>query len=152
MSAPRLLIMDEPTTALTRREVETLFRVVLEIQRQGIAVLFVSHKMREMLEISEWLTVIRNGRKVAEGKTGRFDEASITRHMTGQDLAGKPKYWQPDAGGKPPRLDVRGLILVGGTGGNDLRLEAGEIVGLAGLLGSGRTELALALFGIAPGH
>jgi simple sugar transport system ATP-binding protein len=151
MSDPRLLIMDEPTTALTRREVETLFRVVLEIQRQGIAVLFVSHKMREMLEISEWLTVIRNGRKVAEGETGSFDEASITRHMTGQDLAGKPYCWHPDAG-KPPRLEVRGLILAGGTGGNDLRLEAGEIVGLAGLLGSGRTELALALFGIAPGH
>jgi simple sugar transport system ATP-binding protein len=152
MSDPRLLIMDEPTTALTRREVETLFRVVREIQRQGIAVLFVSHKMREMLEISEWLTVIRNGRKVAEGETGRFDEASITRHMTGQDLSGEPYRWRPAADGKPPRLDVRGLILPGGTGGTDFRLDAGEIVGLAGLLGSGRTELALALFGMAPGH
>ena len=152
MSDPRLLIMDEPTTALTRREVETLFRVVREIQRQGIAVLFVSHKMREMLEISEWLTVIRNGRKVAEGETGRFDEASITRHMTGQDISGEPYRWRPAADGKPPRLDVRGLILPGGTGQTDLRLEAGEIVGLAGLLGSGRTELALALFGIAPGQ
>ena len=152
MSDPRLLIMDEPTTALTRREVETLFRVVREIQRQGIAVLFVSHKMREMLEISEWLTVIRNGRKVAEGETGRFDETSITRHMTGQDISGEPYRWRPAADGKPPRLDVRGLILPGGTGQTDLRLEAGEIVGLAGLLGSGRTELALALFGIAPGQ
>lgn len=152
MSDPRLLIMDEPTTALTRREVETLFRVVHEIQRQGIAVLFVSHKMREMLEISEWLTVIRNGRKVAEGETGRFDEASITRHMTGQDLSGEPYRWRPAADGKPPRLDVRGLVLPGVTGGTDFKLEAGEIVGLAGLLGSGRTELALALFGIAPGQ
>lgn len=74
MADARLIIMDEPTTALTRHEVDALFKIVRDIQAQGIAVLFVSHKMREMLEISERLTVFRNGKKVAEGPIAEFDE------------------------------------------------------------------------------
>lgn len=90
MSDARLIIMDEPTTALTGKEIETLFRIVKDIQSRGIAILFVSHKMREMLEISEHITVIRNGQKVADGPTGDFDEALITRHMTGSDIIPNP--------------------------------------------------------------
>ncbi len=151
MSDARLIIMDEPTTALTRREVETLFRIVRDIQSRGIAVLFVSHKMREMMEISERITVIRNGSLVAEGPVGDFDEASLTRHMTGADIVTEPYTWTPgpDAG-EAPRLEVSGLSLDGAFQDVDLTIRAGEIVGLSGLLGSGRTELALSLFGMMP--
>jgi simple sugar transport system ATP-binding protein len=143
--------MDEPTTALTRREVETLFRIVRDIQSRGIAVLFVSHKMREMLEISETITVMRNGSLVADGPTSEFDEALITRHMTGSDIVSEPYVWTPPAGApQAPRLEVRGLGLKGAYEDVDITIRPGEIVGLTGLMGSGRTELALSLFGMAP--
>jgi len=153
MSDARLIIMDEPTTALTGKEIETLFRIVKDIQSRGIAILFVSHKMREMLEISEHITVIRNGQKVADGPTGDFDEALITRHMTGSDIISEPYIWdQQKYGAMPPRIETRNL-----THGNDLdninlAIKPGEIVGVSGLLGSGRTELALSLFGMMPGY
>jgi simple sugar transport system ATP-binding protein len=150
MSDVRLLIMDEPTTALTGREVDRLFSIVREIKAKGIAILFVSHKMTEMLDISERIVVFRNGAKVAEGPTSDFDEARITRAMTGQDI-GQERYVWADTG-KPPRLVTSGLSVEGLVENVDLALGAGEIVGLSGLLGSGRTELALALFGMRPDH
>lgn len=149
MSDTRLLIMDEPTTALTGREVDRLFSIVREIQAKGIAVLFVSHKMREMLEISERITVFRNGRKVEEGPTGEFNEARITRAMTGHDIGHERHVWTGD-NTAAPRLSVRGLSVAETVRGVDLDLHKGEIVGLSGLLGSGRTELAMALFGMEP--
>lgn len=150
MADARLLIMDEPTTALTRHEVDGLFRIVRELQAQGIAILFVSHKMREMLEISERLTVFRNGAKVAEGPIADFDEPSITRAMTGRDITAVHYQWQPDDPANPPRLEVSNLTVPGEVADVSLSLRAGEVVGLSGLIGSGRTELALALFGMKP--
>lgn len=150
MADARLIIMDEPTTALTRHEVDALFRIVRDIQAQGIAVLFVSHKMREMLEISERLTVFRNGKKVAEGPITEFDEPAITRAMTGQDLAAHSYTWTPREGAAAPVLEIRDLAVPGSVEGAALTLHAGEIVGISGLIGSGRTELALALFGMRP--
>ena len=150
IARPRLLIMDEPTTALTRREIDSLFSVVNEIRRGGVAALFVSHKMREMLEISDRITVMRNGRKVAEGPTTSFDEAAITRAMTGQDISDTP-YRAPEGGfaaGQLPRLSVKSLTLPGQFEDLALDIRPGEIVGLAGLLGSGRTQFARALFGL----
>ncbi|MCK0198164.1 sugar ABC transporter ATP-binding protein [Ancylobacter sp. 6x-1] len=151
MSRTRLLIMDEPTTALTGREVERLFAIVREIKAKGIAVLFVSHKMREMLEISERICVFRNGRKVEEGPTAEFTEGRITRAMTGQDIGQERYVWSGDIAAEP-RLSVRALGVGERVHDVSFDLRAGEIVGLSGLLGSGRTELALALFGMEPGH
>ena len=152
MADPRLLIMDEPTTALTGREVATLFGVVRDIQSRGIAVLFVSHKMREMLDISERLTVMRSGRVVAAGPIAEFDEASITRAMTGSDIAEAPYDWQPGSGTAVPLLELDRVCVPGELDDISLRLLPGEIVGISGLLGSGRTELALALFGMRPNY
>ncbi len=151
LAEARLIIMDEPTTALTRNEVERLLAVTRAIQRDGVAVLFVSHKMREMLEISERLTVMRNGRVVVEGPIADFTEASITRAMTGRDL-GRDTYAGPAGTAAPPRLAVRGLRVPGAVEGVDLTLRPGDILGLCGLIGAGRTELALALFGMRPDH
>ncbi|MBE7212229.1 MAG: sugar ABC transporter ATP-binding protein, partial [Gluconacetobacter diazotrophicus] len=148
MAEPRLLIMDEPTTALTGREVEQLFGVVREIQARGIAVLFVSHKMREMLDISERLTVLRSGQVVAEGPIARFDEGAITRAMTGAELVDTAYTGPPP--GAAPLLSVSRLFVPGELDDVSFELAPGEILGIAGLLGSGRTELALALFGMRP--
>jgi len=151
MADARLLIMDEPTTALTRNEVDALFKIVRDIQAQGIAVLFVSHKMREMLEISERLTVFRNGKKVAEGPINEFDEPAITRAMTGQELMAHSYHWAlRDGATSAPSLAVENLTVPGAVENASLTLHAGEIVGISGLIGSGRTELALALFGMKP--
>jgi simple sugar transport system ATP-binding protein len=152
MSSPRLLIMDEPTTALTRKEVEALFGVVRDIQSRGISILFVSHKMREMLEISERITVLRNGRVVGEGPTGEWDEVSITRAMTGHDPSGETYRWTRPATPPPPRLETRGFGVPGLFSDVNLKIHPGEIVGLSGLLGAGRTELAIALFGMYPAY
>ncbi|QKV17921.1 sugar ABC transporter ATP-binding protein [Oricola thermophila] len=147
LAKARLIIMDEPTTALTRHEVDSLFAIVRDLQAQGIAVLFVSHKMREMLEISERLTVFRNGKKVAEGPMSDFDEPAITRAMTGLELEEEP-YVANISPGATPALEVKNLCVPGMIEGIDLDLRPGEIVGVSGLIGSGRTELARALFGM----
>ncbi|GBQ71015.1 sugar ABC transporter ATP-binding protein [Ameyamaea chiangmaiensis NBRC 103196] len=151
MADPLLLIMDEPTTTLTSREVAALFDVVRDIQSRGIAVLFVSHKMREMLAISERITILRSGLVVAGGPIGQFDEAGITRLMTGSEIAEDPYLWDASPATHPV-LAVRDLSVRGVLHDINLTIGAGEIVGVSGLLGSGRTELALALFGLLPSY
>ena len=144
----KLVIMDEPTTALTGREVRNLFDVITDLKAEGIATLFVSHKLREVLDISEQLTILRNGRKVAEGDTGSFDEAAITYHMTGRTVSAE--RFRSTARGAPPLLRVQDLCRDGAFEHVSFDVYPGEIVGITGLLGSGRTELALSLFGVLP--
>ncbi|MGI4793800.1 MAG: sugar ABC transporter ATP-binding protein, partial [Janthinobacterium lividum] len=151
-ASPRLLIMDEPTTALTGREIETLFSVVRDIQARGISVLFVSHKMREMLDIAERITIIRNGRVVSTGAIRDYDERSITHAMTGLDIPVEPYRWQQRSPAATPVLEVEGLTVPGELEDVGFSVMPGEIVGVSGLLGSGRTELALALFGMRPAY
>src|SRR5690606_5143039 len=147
LAKARLIIMDEPTTALTGKEVDALFGIVRDLKAQGIATLFVSHKMREMLEISERLTVFRNGRKVAEGPMSEFDEPAIIRAMTGLELEETP--YRPDIDMTAvPALEVEGLSVSGLVNNVSLTVRPGEIVGITGPIGSGRTELARALFGM----
>lgn len=146
----KLLIMDEPTAALTHQEVERLFARIESLKASGMAVLFVSHKMREMLDVADRLTVLRNGAVAAEGPMGDFSEAAITHAMTGHPPDRSRTEWTPLACDTVPRLETRGLSVPGNVADFDMRLMPGEIVGVAGLLGSGRTELALALFGLAP--
>ena len=142
----RLIIMDEPTTALTEREVDRLLGIIRRLKEDGIAVLFVSHKLAEVLEVCERVVVLRNGALVAEGPAEEFDAASLTRAMTGRDVAsGPPAPLAPDA---PTLLSVEGLGKEGAFHDVSFTLRAGEVLGVAGLLGSGRTSLAKALFGL----
>lgn len=152
MSDARLLIMDEPTTALTGQEVATLFQVIRELQSRELSILFVSHKMHEMLEISDRITVIRNGRNIATWASGDFDEMATMRAMTGQDLHGSRAPRRMTRSADAPRLKVSNLSLDGELFDVSFACKAGEILGIAGLLGSGRTELALALFGMRPDY
>ncbi len=146
-SDARLIVMDEPTTALTEREVRALLAIIRRLKADGVAVIFVSHKLAEVLEVSERVVVLRNGRVVAEGPASEFDAASLTRHMTGRDLeATGPAPLDPNA---PVLLTVEGLFKAGAFADVGFTLRAGEVLGISGLLGSGRTALAKALFGLA---
>ena len=146
----RLIIMDEPTSALTGREVRALFGVIRKLQeQQGIAFLFVSHKLNEVLEISETMIVMRNGKIVSSGERAEYDSARLIFEMTGRRIAEKSYDFTPDDG-QPPLLQVEGLNAAGLLHEISFELRAGEILGVTGLLGSGRTELALALYGMLP--
>jgi simple sugar transport system ATP-binding protein len=145
-ASARLIIMDEPTTALTAREVRALLEIIRRLKADGVAVLFVSHKLAEVLEVCEHVVVLRNGQKVAEGPAETFDAASLTRHMTGRDVAARPPA--PLAADAPVLLTVEGLEKRGACEDVSFDLRAGEVLGVCGLLGSGRTTLAKALFGL----
>lgn len=146
---PRIIFLDEPTTALTWREVDALFRIVESLKERGVALVFVSHKMEEVFRISERITVIRNGAVVARGSAAEFDRATLVRAMTGRTIeATRPTDIR--ATGETPSLKVEALTLSGRFADVSFEVQPGEILGLTGLLGSGRTEIAEAIFGIAP--
>ena len=145
----KLLIMDEPTTALTTKEINVLFEVIKNLQSKGIAVLFVSHKMREMLEMSERLTVIRNGQYIISGPTEDFTESSIANYMTGKTIS-TPRFSYENKEYAAPVMQINNLSHINAYENLDLKIMPGEIVGLSGLLGSGRTDFALTLFGMMP--
>ena len=138
--------MDEPTTALTRKEVDALFRIILDLKKQGIATLFVSHKLDEVFEISERFTILRSGEKVITGDTSELDNKKFTYYMTGREFEEEP--FVPKNVSEEPVLTVENLGMNGFFKDISFSLHKGEILGITGLLGSGRTELALALFGL----
>ena len=143
----RLVIMDEPTASLTRREVDSLLRLALALKRRRIAVMFVSHRLDEVLEIADRVSVLRNGEKV-----GTFAAAGMTGDRLGELMTGKTFAYrtQPGRALGPPVLSVTGLSRTGDYRDIDIEVRAGEVVGITGRLGSGRTELALSLFGMNP--
>ncbi|MCU1444077.1 MAG: lipase [Cryobacterium sp.] len=145
MSDARLIIMDEPTTALTKREVDALFAIILELKSRGIATLFVSHKLEEVFEISERFTIIRNGKHVITCLPEELDHKKFSFYMTGREFDGA--RFAPEITATEPILETSGLSANGAFSDVSLSLRPGEILGITGLLGSGRTELALALFG-----
>ncbi len=145
----QLIIMDEPTSALTEREIRALFTVIHRLQARGIAFLFVSHKLNEVLEISEKIIVMRNGKVVSSGDRKEYDNTRLIFEMTGHAIADKFYEFEPDLS-QVPLLKVEALNLGLILHDINFELRAGEIVGITGLLGSGRTELALSLFGLAP--
>ncbi|NLJ40653.1 MAG: sugar ABC transporter ATP-binding protein [Clostridiales bacterium] len=142
----KLIIMDEPTTALTRKEVNALFKIILELKDQGIATLFVSHKLNEVFEISERFTILRNGERVITGATSELNNKKFAYYMTGREF--EDGSFEPKDISKEPILEAQGLGLDGYFDDVSFRLHRGEILGITGLLGSGRTELALSLFGM----
>jgi len=144
----RLIAMDEPTTALTQREVQALFGVVRRLKADGVAVIFVSHKLPEVFAICERIIVLRNGSKVADGPVGAFDIGSLSQHMIGRRLEQHAGARSHDFGAEVLRVEALGRA--GQFDDVSFSLRTGEVLGITGLLGSGRTELANALFGLAP--
>ncbi|MFB7208929.1 sugar ABC transporter ATP-binding protein [Streptomyces sp. NPDC056255] len=145
----RILVMDEPTAALADHEVEQLGALVRRLTARGIGILYISHRLREVFDLSRRITVLKDGRRVTTLTTRETDADTVVRAMVGRELGA---YYPPRAG--PGELGEERLAVRGGGNsrihGIDLTLRAGQVVGIAGLQGSGRTSLARALFGAAP--
>jgi len=138
--------MDEPTASLTRTEVNQLLRTVRYLKEKNICVVFVSHRLDEVLEISDRVTVIRDGRKIGTWPASEIDSHRLTELMTGLKLDYQLKAPHDNSG--RILLEVEKLTRAGQYQDVSFQLRAGEVLGLCGLLGSGRTELALSLFGM----
>ena len=142
----KMIIMDEPTTALTSKEVKVLFRLIKKMQASGMSVLFVSHKLEEVFEIAERFTILRSGKKIIT-----IDKTELTRekflyYMTGRSFQEVPYSMEPDKK-QTPLLEVKNLSKKNAFKDVSFQLYPGEILCISGLLGSGRTEFARALFG-----
>lgn len=148
MSNAKLIIMDEPTTALTKKEVSALFKIILKLKEQGIAILFISHKLNEVFEISDRFTIFRNGEMVATGSTKDLDDKKFTYYMTGREFS--DQVFVARNVSEKPVLELKNLSREGEFSDISFSLKRGEILGITGLLDSGRTELALAMFGLKP--
>ncbi|SIT46945.1 fused D-ribose transporter subunits of ABC superfamily: ATP-binding components [Paraburkholderia ribeironis] len=143
-----ILIMDEPTAALSLPEVERLFAIVRKLRERDVAILFITHRLDEVFALTQRVTIMRDGAKVFDAPTADLSTESIVAKMVGRDL----ETFYPKAD-RPPgevRLSVRGLTRVGVFKDISFDVRAGEIVALAGLVGAGRSEVARAIFGIDP--
>jgi rhamnose transport system ATP-binding protein len=145
-SSARLLIMDEPTAALSLQEVDNLFATVRRLHERGVAVLFISHRLEEVSEIADTVTVLRDGRHVATRPAAELSHGEMIRLMVGRSLEALFPKEEAEIG--EPVFEARGLTRRGVFSNVSFELRRGEIVGLAGFVGSGRTEIARCVFGI----
>ena len=145
VGANRLVIMDEPTSSLSAKEVQELFRVVRKLREQGTAVIFVTHRLEELAEVADRVTVLRDGETVHEGAMPRRDFGALIQAMVGREL--KDFFPRRAARLGAGALEAKGLSRAGVFEDASFTVREGEIVGLAGVVGAGRTELAEALFG-----
>jgi rhamnose transport system ATP-binding protein len=145
----RVLVMDEPTASLTDREVARLFDVIGRLRQEGAGIIYISHRLEEVFAIADRITVLRDGETVRTARREDITREEIVRAMAGRRMAAAASA--PAASAGPVALEVRGLSArVTGLQEISLSLRRGEILGLAGLVGSGRTELAETLFGLHP--
>ncbi|WNV88350.1 sugar ABC transporter ATP-binding protein [Umezawaea sp. Da 62-37] len=148
----RVLVLDEPTSSLDAGEVEQLLKVLRSLREDGMAILFVSHFIDQVFAIADRMTVLRNGKLVGEYRTGDITPVELVTRMIGKELEAlddleESAHARSDLASAPVFLQADGLSRKGGVEPFSLEIRQGEVVGLAGLLGSGRTELARLLFG-----
>lgn len=146
----KVLVLDEPTSSLDLDEVSELFRVVRELKERGVAILFVSHFLDQVYELCDRVTVLRDGRLVGEYLTRELLRIDLVQAMLGRSAAALDQHSRPDVAVDAGRvtLTARGITAAPGIRGADVDLAEGDVLGVAGLLGSGRTELARAITGI----
>ncbi len=145
----RILILDEPTSSLTLKESEQLFKIIGDLKRDGIAIIYISHRLGEVERLADCVIVLRDGKRIGKLARGQITQGKIVSMMVGRELTN----WYP-----PPQpktdyrtmLHVKNLIVPGAPCAVSFEAGAGEIVGFAGLVGSGRTELMQAIFGVTP--
>jgi ribose transport system ATP-binding protein len=153
----RILIMDEPTSALSSSECDTLFKIVRQLASEGVAIIYTSHRIEEVLELADRVTVLRDGRRVVTAPIGELSRGAIISAMVGREMAANERGATAQDGAVV--LSVRDLTLdtLGPHGwrrtlhGVSFELKRGEILGIGGLLGSGRTEILESIFGVAHG-
>ncbi|MBE3563975.1 MAG: sugar ABC transporter ATP-binding protein [Hydrogenibacillus schlegelii] len=143
-----ILILDEPTAALTEREIDHLFRVLGRLKQSGTGMVYISHRMEEIFRLSDRITVLRDGRVVATTRTEEATFEALIRQMVGRPL--EMRYPKKSVAPGPERLVVEHLSVPGKLHDISFTVRRGEILGIAGLVGAGRSELARALFGLEP--
>ena len=145
-SATRIVVMDEPTVMLSAKECDELFRIIGELRARGLAIVYISHRLEEFPRIADRITILRDGRRVQSGEYALVDNDAVIRHMVGREI--RDLYPELKTPAREVVLDVRGL----GDGRQyrnvSFLLREGEILGVAGLVGAGRTALARGLFGL----
>ena len=144
----RIILFDEPTSSLSQREAERLYALIARLKNEGVTSIYVSHRMDEIFRLCDTVTVLRDGRHVATRPLSEVDEAALVRMMIGREVEDASPAATPDPGAE--RLRVRELGSAGKFEGISFTLRAGEVLGLAGLVGAGRSEIAQALFGLDP--
>jgi ribose transport system ATP-binding protein len=146
----RVLILDEPTTALSGGEVEKLFAFLRRLKSEGVAIIYVSHRMDEIMRIADRATILRDGRHVITASLRALSLEAIIEHIVGRRSRGFSDVTRRSAEIGAPLLELKGLTGPRKPDRVDLTVRAGEVVGVAGLLGSGRSALARVLFGVDP--
>ncbi len=144
----RVLAMDEPSATLTAHELENLWRLIRRLQAQGIAIVYISHRMDEVFQIADAVTILRDGKIVGHAPVGEIGRDDVIRLMVGRDL--DETYPKEIINAGRPVLEVKNLSRRGVLDNISFSVHAGEVVALAGLVGSGRTEIARCLFGADP--
>jgi rhamnose transport system ATP-binding protein len=146
----RLLVLDEPTSTLTEAETATLFRVISRLRDRGAGIIYISHRMTEVFRISDRITVLRDGEYQGTFLPAAVSEEQLISRMVGREFRFSAAESASPSAGSAPVLEVHGLSDDGLLREISFQIRAGEITGLAGLAGSGRTELAMAIFGARP--
>lgn len=144
---PQVLILDEPTSALNQTEVEALLKLVRRLASSGVAVIYVSHRMQEIPLVADTLTVLRDGSEVATREVSQVSSAEVAELISGV-IEESDELVHRDRRQEPVVLEVEGLRVPHRLNGVSLQLHRGEVLGIAGLLGSGRTELLESIFGL----
>jgi len=147
-SKARMIIMDEPTASLSTSEIQVLYKIIGELKKKGISILFVSHKFDEIFTVSDRITILRDGRYVDCRDISGLTHAKLIKLMVGRDVAVIPQ--QRDIATDRTVFEVRNLTKAGNFDDISFSLRQGEVLGITGLVGAGRTELARAIYGIAP--
>ena len=146
MTHAKVIIMDEPTAALTEREIDTLFKLIQTLTEKGVSIVYISHRMEEIFKISDRITVMRDGISIDTSLTKETTNDEVVRKMVGREL--EDYYPQKTATIKEDVFEVKGLTQKGRFENISFSVKSGEIVGFSGLMGAGRTEIMRAIFGI----
>jgi simple sugar transport system ATP-binding protein len=149
----KVLILDEPTSSLEKNEVANLFRIMRKLKAEGMGIVFITHFLEQVYEIADRITVLRNGLLIGQFETGKLNRLQLIAHMIGKDLAEFEKTIKQNTGTETKMKEAsfysgRGIGRSGMVSPFDIEIKKGEVMGLAGLLGSGRTETARVIFGI----
>ncbi len=145
----RILILDEPTASLTRGETEALFEIMQRLKSQGISIIYISHRMEEIFQVADRITVLRDGQRIISEDAAKLDIQQVIEHIIGRKTQSSFEWRKHEVDRTAePLLDVKDLSAPPVLSHVSFRLYPGEVLGLAGLMGSGRTELVTALFGI----
>ena len=142
----KVIIMDEPTSAISDKEVSSLFRIIADLKRNGVAIIYISHKMDEIFQIADTISVLRDGRLIGTNPASETNIQALITMMVGREITQLFPETESDIG--DVILEVKDLCILNGPQNISFQLRAGQILGIAGLMGAGRTEIARAIYGL----